>query len=87
MDIRFYWVRDRVNQDQFIVYWRPEADNLGDYHTKHHPSSHHIKVRSNYIHDLPQLLNIIMRGCVIVTKTASVLNVLSKKNIILNNSM
>ena len=62
-DIIFYWVCDRVNQDQFVVYWRPEADNLGDYHTKHHPPSHHIKVRSNYVHDLPQLLNIIMRVC------------------------
>ena len=22
IDMRFYWVRDRVNQGQFIVYWR-----------------------------------------------------------------
>ena len=23
IDMRFYWVRDRVNQNQFMVYWRP----------------------------------------------------------------
>ena len=57
MDMWFYWVRDRINQGEFIVYWRPGVNNLGDYHTKHHPPSHHIKVRSNYVHDIPLHLN------------------------------
>ena len=29
--MRFYWVRDRVNQNQFIIYWRQGANNVGDY--------------------------------------------------------
>jgi hypothetical protein len=38
MDMRFYWVKDRVEQDQFIVGWAPGDDtNMGDYYlTKHH---------------------------------------------------
>ncbi len=36
MDMRFYWIRDRVKQNQFIIYWRPGTENLGDYFTKHH---------------------------------------------------
>jgi hypothetical protein len=37
MDMRFYWVQDRVDQEQFIVYWAPGHGNLADYFTKHHP--------------------------------------------------
>jgi hypothetical protein len=51
MDMRFYWIQDRVRQGQFLVYWRKGADNLGDYFTKHHPTMHHRQIRSTYIHD------------------------------------
>ena len=40
MDMRFYWVRDRVQQGQFIIYWGPGKDNRGDLYTKHHPTKH-----------------------------------------------
>jgi hypothetical protein len=49
MDMRFYWIRDRVQQQQFIVYWRPGTENLADYFTKHHAASHHREVRDTYI--------------------------------------
>ncbi|KAI2512126.1 Reverse transcriptase (RNA-dependent DNA polymerase) [Fragilaria crotonensis] len=48
--MRFYWVRDRVRQGQFIVYWRRGALNKADYFTKHHPASHHQEIRSSYLH-------------------------------------
>jgi hypothetical protein len=41
MDMRFYWVKDRVEQDQFNVGWAPGDTNMGDYFTKHHSPSHH----------------------------------------------
>jgi len=41
IDMRFYWVCDRVRQGQFHVYWRKGGVNWGDYFTKHHPASHH----------------------------------------------
>ena len=44
MDIRFYWINDRIEQGQFRAFWRPVPENLGDYHSKHHPSKHHIAV-------------------------------------------
>jgi hypothetical protein len=31
MDMRFYWVKDRVEQDQFNVGWAPGDTNMGDY--------------------------------------------------------
>jgi hypothetical protein len=42
IDMRFYWVRDRVRQGQFRVHWKKGADNLADYFTKHHSPQHTI---------------------------------------------
>ena len=41
IDMRFYWVRDRVHQNQFMIYWRPGSNNVGDYVSKHHSPAHH----------------------------------------------
>ena len=49
MDMRFYWIRDRVRQGQFRVHWKRGNTNLADYFTKHHPPSHHIEVRPTYL--------------------------------------
>ena len=49
MDMRFYWIRDRVRQGQFRVHWKRGADNHGDYYTKHFPPSHHQAVRPTYL--------------------------------------
>ena len=63
MDMRFYWIQDRVSQQQFKVYWRPGPTNLADYFTKHHAPSHHRKTRSTYLHCLAQLASV-LQGCV-----------------------
>jgi hypothetical protein len=49
VDMRFYWIRDRVNQGQFLIHWKRGADNHADYFTKHHPPSHHRRIRSRYL--------------------------------------
>jgi hypothetical protein len=51
MDMRFHWLRCHDAQGQFRYYWRPGAQNLADYWTKHHPASHHISFR-------PQILTL-----------------------------
>lgn len=51
IDMRFYWVRDRVRQGQFLIHWKRGCDNFADYFTKHHPPSHHQAVRSRYLLD------------------------------------
>jgi hypothetical protein len=50
MDMRFYWIKDRVKQGQFNVYWGPGYQNLADYFTKHHSPAHHKRIREIYIH-------------------------------------
>jgi predicted transposase YdaD len=51
IDMRFYWVRDRVRQGQFHIYWRKGALNKADYFTKYHPASHHRQIRSSYLYE------------------------------------
>jgi hypothetical protein len=50
MDMLFYWIKDRVKQGQFNVYWGPGYQNLADYFTKHHLPAHHKRMRKIYIH-------------------------------------
>lgn len=66
IDMRFYWVRDRVRQGEFLVYWKPGRNNLADYHTKHHPPAHHIAMRSTYLHTGEKTSDIKnnLRGCI-----------------------
>ena len=41
INMRFYWIRERTSQGQFLIYWQPCITNLGDYHTKNHSREHH----------------------------------------------
>ena len=49
MDMRFFWVKDRMKQGQFHIYWRPGNNNRVDYFTKHHVPAYHKDMRSVYI--------------------------------------
>ena len=64
VDMLFYWINDRIKQGQFRVFWRPGPENLGDYHSKNHPTENHIAVRSKYFH-VPKLSS--LQGCVNLT--------------------
>jgi hypothetical protein len=70
MDMIFYWVKDRVEQDQFNAGWVPGDTNMGDYFTNHHPPAHHKRMRAYYLHDThsPMIIHdtrlAILRGCV-----------------------
>jgi hypothetical protein len=68
-DMRFYWIKDRVKQGQFNVYWGPGHQNLADYFTKHHFPAHHKRMREIYKHASKQPINrkgirdSALRGC------------------------
>jgi hypothetical protein len=49
MDMRFYWVKDRVKKGQFHDYWDPGYQNLADYFTKHHLLMHHKRMQEIYM--------------------------------------
>jgi hypothetical protein len=70
MDMRFYWIKDRVKQGQFKIYLGPGFQNLADYFTKHHSPAHHRRIRDVYIHADERPINwkgirdSALRGCV-----------------------
>jgi hypothetical protein len=41
MEMRFFWVGDKVAQDAYEIKWHPGQENLADYQSKHHLGSHH----------------------------------------------
>jgi hypothetical protein len=70
MDMRFYSIKDRLEQDQFNVGWAPGETNMGDYFTKHHSPGHHKCLTPYYLHEKhsPMIRHntrlAILRGCV-----------------------
>lgn len=66
MDMRFYWIQDRCANNDFLVYWKPGRTNLGDYFTKHHPTSHHQQMRPIYLHQATHIFTQTgWQGCIL----------------------
>ncbi len=55
MDMRFEWLLDREQKQQFKIYWRSGKTNLADYFTKHHPPAHHRNMRGEFLTRVPEL--------------------------------
>ena len=69
-DMRYHWIRDRIAQGQFNLYWARGASNRADYFTKHFPPSHHQQLRHHFLQPPSHASNVILthvRGCVPVT--------------------
>ena len=49
MDMRYHWIRDRVQQGQFKAHWERNLYNLADYFTKKHNTAHHRRMRRKYL--------------------------------------
>ena len=63
MDMRFYWLRDRIHQKQFHAHWEKGQLNKGNYPSKHHPTGHHVEVRPQYVLNSLILLKTTLQGC------------------------
>ena len=55
IDMRFFRLIDRTNQDQFNIYWSKGSDNLANSIAKHHLNNHYLNMRktSDFIHAHP----------------------------------
>ena len=60
-DIRYHWLKDRIAQKQFQLYWAPGKLNKADYYTKHFPPAHHKAERYQplRLHNTTHLVNIL----------------------------
>ena len=57
-DMRFYWVKCRIAQGQFKLFWRSGRENITDYFTKLHAQVHHKNTRTIYV-----INSLTSRGC------------------------
>jgi hypothetical protein len=71
MEMRYFWVVDKLAQDMYTISWHPGQENPADYQSKHHSGSHHLAVRPWYLHQhnslqyLPRALRpSALKGCV-----------------------
>ena len=62
MYMRFWWLVDILQQNQFIIFWAPGNVNLVDYLSKKYPASHFIKVRPIYLYIHKKIPSLI-QGC------------------------
>jgi hypothetical protein len=63
-DMRYHWLKDRIAQRQFNLYWQKGATNAADYFSKHHPPAHHRRERQRYLLPTRQSVTSYVRGCV-----------------------
>ena len=49
VDMRYFWIRDRVKQKQYTIHWGPGSSNIADYFTKTHPIKTYLDKRSTFI--------------------------------------
>jgi hypothetical protein len=65
-DMRYHWLKDRIKQKQFNLYWAPGKTNSANYFSKHHPPAHHKLMRYTYLQRPAQSTSVpsSVRGCV-----------------------
>ena len=51
MEIRSFWISDKVKNGSFDVQWHPGQENLVDYYTKHFDTKHHIAQQPWYLQE------------------------------------
>jgi hypothetical protein len=81
MEMRYFWVSDKVSQDIYSLKWHPGQENLADYQSKHHPGAHHTAVWLYYLHENISPLVLLcamqpstLKGCVGTLKDGYVCN-------------
>ena len=72
-DMRYHWMKEKIKDSIFGVYWDKGTNNLGDYFTKHHPPAHHKRTRPIYVIDPKKPLcssaQSLVRGCVATVRS------------------
>ena len=86
MDMRFYWIADRVEQRQFDIGWDPVEGNQADYFTKSHSPKHNQKMQPMYLVGegqlkyFPRFKPSSLQGCVDNTELSAIVS-LAQRNI------
>ena len=69
--MRFWWLKDRIEQKQFRAEWGPGKENLADYTTKFHIPAHHKKMRPIQLY-IKNKSPSMLKGCVKIMNPVSI---------------
>ena len=79
-NMRYWWVKDRIEQKMFDLIWATGKKNAAYYFTKHHPPWHNTRMRRVYIQQVVYHVTLLtyqyskyanrMRGCVTLVTLA-----------------
>eukprot|EP00957_Ditylum_brightwellii_P172580 13138053-Ditylum_brightwellii.AAC.1 len=69
VDMHFYWIKDKVKQERFKIYWGLGRNNRVDYFTKHHPPAQHKKACHEYLNIALTLIHSTLQGCAKLSPT------------------
>ncbi len=50
MEMRFFWIGDKIAQEMYALKWHPGQENLANYQSKHLIGMHHTAVQPWYLH-------------------------------------
>ena len=64
IDKDYWWMKDKIKQVEYHLYWKCWRENWADYFTKHYPPLKHKMMRKKYL--VANRIRIIkaLRGCV-----------------------
>ena len=51
IDMRYHWIRDRVNDKEFNIIWQPGNESSADLNTKKQPAAQMLKMRHRFVRD------------------------------------
>ena len=54
-DMKYWWLRDKSDQEQFQYYWNKGKGNRADYWTKHFCAAHHRETRPTILTDASEV--------------------------------
>ena len=58
-DMRYWWLKEKLVQSEFDIFWDKGVNNWADYFTKHFAPSVHQLLRPRYVHRTHLVLQVV----------------------------
>ena len=59
-DMRLWWLKDKIAQQNFKVFWDKGIHNWADYFTKHFAPRHHQVIHKRYLHSACTVIHLVL---------------------------
>ena len=70
IDMQLCWIKYRILQGHYNMFWKPGANNLAEYFARHRLLCHHRRMRPVYLHYTGNANNASARVCYYIHNTS-----------------